>query len=94
MAEHVLWPIHHGILYYPGMDVLPPFLAHGTIGVDSERFDAIADDLRKHLSALDTVAPIAYRPQGGGDYDRSLRLRPGLESAGATGFDLHSRTDS
>ncbi|MFI7000972.1 hypothetical protein [Nocardia sp. NPDC050175] len=30
-----------------------------------------------------------YRPQGGGDYDRSLRLEPGLESADVTGFGLH-----
>lgn len=86
--DDLLFPIHHGILYYPGMDVLPPFLVHGTIRVDSERFSAIADDLRARLSRIDAIEPIPYRTQAGGDYDRSLRLRDGL-GCDATGFGLH-----
>ncbi|MGA4788763.1 NAD(P)H-dependent oxidoreductase [Nocardia sp. AB354] len=86
--DDLLFPIHHGILYYPGMDVLPPFLVHGTIRVDSERFSAIADDLRARLSRIDAIEPIPYRTQAGGDYDRSLRLRDGL-GCEATGFGLH-----
>ncbi|MFI6169453.1 NAD(P)H-dependent oxidoreductase [Nocardia sp. NPDC051052] len=88
-VEDLLFPIQHGILYYPGMDVLPPFLVHGTIRLGSERFDEVADDLRERLSNLEKIEPIRYRPQGGGDYDRSLRLEPGRESVDATGFGLH-----
>lgn len=88
-VEDLLFPIQHGILYYPGMDVLPPFLVHGTIRVDSDRFDDIADDLRERLSGLEKLEPIRYRPQGGGDYDRSLRLAAGREVPGANGFGLH-----
>lgn len=85
----LLFPIHHGILYYPGMDVLPPFVVHGAIRVDDERFEQLAIDLRKRLAELDTAEPIRYRRQAGGDYDRSLRLEPGREEPGATGFGLH-----
>ncbi|WP_280304245.1 NAD(P)H-dependent oxidoreductase [Nocardia abscessus] len=88
-VEDLLFPIHHGILYYTGMDVLPPFLVHDTIRLGSARFDEVADDLRRRMSDLAQLAPIPYRPQAGGDYDRSLRLEPGRETRGVTGFDLH-----
>ncbi|QBS45383.1 NAD(P)H-dependent oxidoreductase [Nocardia sp. CS682] len=87
--EDLLFPIQHGILYYPGMDVLPPFVVHGTIRVDDERFGEIADDLRRRMSELEKLEPIRYRPQGGGDYDRSLRLESGRETPGSAGFGLH-----
>ncbi|MGV9679849.1 NAD(P)H-dependent oxidoreductase [Nocardia sp. NPDC003482] len=87
--EDLLFPIHHGILYYPGMDVLPPFLVHGSLRVNDKRFAEIAADLRERLAKLETIEPIRYRPQDGGDYDRSLRLRPGLERDGRTGFAVH-----
>lgn len=88
-VDDVLFPINHGILYYPGMDVLPPFVVHGTIRVDDGRFEEIADALRARLSDVEKIEPIRYRPQGGGDYDRALRLLDGRERNGATGFDLH-----
>ncbi|WP_280239556.1 NAD(P)H-dependent oxidoreductase [Nocardia abscessus] len=88
-VEDLLFPIHHGILYYTGMDVLPPFLVHDTIRLGSTRFDEVADDLRRRMSDLAELEPIPYRPQAGGDYDRSLRLEPGRETRGATGFELH-----
>ncbi|WP_280232745.1 NAD(P)H-dependent oxidoreductase [Nocardia cyriacigeorgica] len=87
--DDLLFPIQHGILYYPGMDVLPPFVVHGALRVDDERFGAIAADLRERLSKLEQTEPIRYRRQGGGDYDRGLRLEPGREDPGATGFGLH-----
>lgn len=87
--DDLLFPIHHGILYYPGMDVLEPFVVHGAIGVDDERFAEISTDFRKRIGGLEQLEPIAYRRQAGGDYDRRLRLEPGRERAGSTGFGLH-----
>lgn len=87
--EDLLYPINHGILYYPGMDVLPSFPVYDTLRVDEQGFEEIADALRHRLSEIDTIEPIPYRSQAGGDYDRTLRLMPGRERAGATGFDLH-----
>lgn len=85
----MLFPINHGILYYPGTDVLPPFVVHGTIRVDDQRFEEIADALRARLSDLEKIEPIRYRRQGGGDYDRDLRLLDGREGNGTSGFRLH-----
>ncbi|WP_342213799.1 NAD(P)H-dependent oxidoreductase [Nocardia wallacei] len=87
--DDLLYPINHGILYYPGMDVLPPFPVYGTLRLDDHRFEEVADNLRERLSQLDKLDPIPYRPQSSGDYNRTLRLEPGRESPGTTGFDLH-----
>ncbi|WP_227982559.1 NAD(P)H-dependent oxidoreductase [Nocardia spumae] len=87
--DDLLFPIHHGILYYPGMDVLPPFLVHGSLRVDERRFDDLADELRARLSRIDELEPIPYRTQAGGDYDRTLRLRDDVDTAGTAGFGLH-----
>ncbi|MFC8047866.1 NAD(P)H-dependent oxidoreductase [Nocardia sp. NPDC057353] len=89
--DDLLFPIQHGILYYPGMDVLPPFVAHGTIRVDGERFAELAGELRRRLAALERTEPIRFRRQAGGDYDRGLRLKPGFEVSGTGGFGLHLR---
>lgn len=88
--DDLLFPIQHGILYYPGMDVLPPFVVHGAIGVDDERFPRIAGDLRDRLAKIEQTEPIRYRRQAGGDYDRGLRLVPGREEPGTSGFRLHT----
>lgn len=73
------------------MDVLPPFVAHGAIRVDGERFAELAGQLRRRLSGLEQDEPIRYRRQAGGDYDRGLRLEPGREVSGTGGFGLHAR---
>ncbi|SCU79677.1 hypothetical protein CNECB9_3930002 [Cupriavidus necator] len=36
---------HHGILYYPGFDVLPPYLVSRTSKVDAARFAQIREEL-------------------------------------------------
>lgn len=87
--EDVLFPINHGILYYPGFDVLPPYVAHRTNRLDAAGFEALASQLRERMRTLDTTAPIPYRRQNGGDYlIPSMELRPDLEP-GATGFGVH-----
>ncbi|WP_424217256.1 NAD(P)H-dependent oxidoreductase (plasmid) [Streptomyces sp. BI20] len=90
--EDVLFPIHHGILYYPGLDVLPPFVLHGTDRTTEADHPAIAAAWRERLLALETTEPIPFRRQNFGDYEiPSLRLREGLEPAGRAGFALHTR---
>jgi NAD(P)H dehydrogenase (quinone) len=88
--DDLLFPINHGILYYPGYDVLPPFVAYRVDRLDAAGFEIIAERLRERMCTLATTAPIAYRRQNGGDYlIPSLQLRPELEKAGAAGFALH-----
>lgn len=88
--DDLLFPINHGILYYPGYDVLPPFVAYRVDRLDETRFQAVAERLRERMRTLATTPPIPYRRQNGGDYlIPSLELRPDLGDPGATGFMLH-----
>jgi NAD(P)H dehydrogenase (quinone) len=88
--DDLLFPINHGILHYPGYDVLPPFVAFRADRVDDALLAVIADELRDRMRTLGTTAPIPYRRQNGGDYlIPSMTLRDGLETPGTAGFALH-----
>ena len=88
--DDLLFPINHGILYYPGYDVLPPFVAYRVDRLDEAGFEPVAERLRERMRTLATTPPIPYRRQNGGDYlIPSLHLRPGLGDPEATGFALH-----
>jgi len=88
--DDLLFPINHGILYYPGYDVLPPFIAYRVDRLDQAGFGLIAERLRERMRTLTTTPPIRYRRQNGGDYViPNMQLRPGRENADASGFALH-----
>ncbi|MGK5555681.1 NAD(P)H-dependent oxidoreductase [Actinomadura kijaniata] len=88
--EDLLYPIQHGILYHPGMQVLPPFVLYRTVRMSPEVFADAAEQWRKRLLTLEDTDPIPYRRQNGGDYEMpSVRLREGLEVPGRSGFGLH-----
>lgn len=88
--DDLLFPINHGILYYPGYDVLPSFVAYRADKLDAAGFATIADGLRMRMRNLATEKPIAYRQQNGGDYlIPAMQLRPELGDPGALGFALH-----
>lgn len=90
--DDVLFPIHHGVLYYPGYDVLPPFLVYRTGRMDDERYAQTRDALGVRLDALAQTAPIAFRKQNGGAYDiPALTLRDDV-APGRTGFAAHVDT--
>jgi NAD(P)H dehydrogenase (quinone) len=87
--EDLLFPINHGILYYPGFSVLPPFVIYRTGRLDETGYRASLDALGERLDALWETAPIPYRTQNGGDYEiPSMVLEPGL-STGRAGLDIH-----
>ncbi|WP_128929470.1 NAD(P)H-dependent oxidoreductase [Bradyrhizobium guangxiense] len=88
--DDLLFPIQHGILYYPGYDVLPPFVVYKADKLDEAGFDAIAERLRERMRTLATASRIPYRRQNGGDYlIPSMQLRAGLEPPEASGFAIH-----
>jgi len=88
--DDLLFPINHGILYYPGYDVLPPFVVYGVDRLDETGFAPIAERLRDRMRKLATTPPSPYRRQNGGDYlIPSMQLRQELANPGATGFALH-----
>ena len=75
--EDLLFPIHHGVLYYPGFSVLPPFLVYRTSRMDDARFAATQEALGQRLDTLFTAPPIPFRPQNAGDYEiPALTLKP------------------
>lgn len=88
--DDLLFPINHGILYYPGYQVLPPFVVYSADRCDEVHFKAAEQHLRERVRTLETTAPIPYRPQNGGDYHiPTMELREGLETSRAFGFALH-----
>jgi NAD(P)H dehydrogenase (quinone) len=89
--DDLLFPIQHGILHYPGFDVLPPFVTYRSDRMDAERFAQTLDALGRRLDTLWSAAPIAFRKQNGGDYAiPALTLHPDI-APGRNGFAAHVR---
>ncbi|MEU7033759.1 NAD(P)H-dependent oxidoreductase [Streptomyces sp. NPDC046237] len=86
--DELLFPLHHGTLWYAGIDVLPPVLVHGADSLDAAAYTAHADGLRRRLKDLPGIEPLPFRHQNRGDYDENLVLRPGLAPA-TTGLAVH-----
>ncbi|CAB3768218.1 NAD(P)H-dependent oxidoreductase [Paraburkholderia humisilvae] len=87
--DDILFPIQHGTLYYPGFDVLPPFVSYRTDRIDEAAFAALCDALGKRLDTLFSVEPIPFRPQNSGDYViPTLALRSDI-APGKVGFAAH-----
>ncbi|MGX9935981.1 NAD(P)H-dependent oxidoreductase [Advenella kashmirensis] len=85
----ILFPIQHGILFYPGFDVLPPHVIYRTGKIDAAAFANVCDELGQRLDTLWTTPPIAFRRQNAGDYHiPQLTLRPEL-AQGEAGFGVH-----
>jgi NAD(P)H dehydrogenase (quinone) len=88
-VDDLLFPIHHGVLYYPGFDVLPPFVLYRTGRMDSERFSRTCAELGQRLDDLWKTAPIRFRPQNAGEYEiPALTLKPGI-APDQVGFAAH-----
>jgi NAD(P)H dehydrogenase (quinone) len=71
--ERILFPIQHGILYFCGLEVLPPFVVYGPARQNSEHRHAELERYRRHLLALDTLAPLPFHPLA--HYDERGQLR-------------------
>jgi NAD(P)H dehydrogenase (quinone) len=58
--DKILFPIQHGMFYFTGMTVLPPFISFGPARLSE---DARIDELnryRKYLAQLDEHSPVYY----------------------------------
>ena len=58
--QAVLEPINHGMFYFTGFDVLPPFIVYGPARMSAEQRAAELQRYRDCVLQLDTLAPIAY----------------------------------
>ena len=87
--DDILFPIHHGILYYPGFDVLPPFVLYRTDRMEDAKFAQACDALGRRLDTLSHTEPIPFRKQNAGDYTiPELILRNDI-APHITGFAAH-----
>jgi NAD(P)H dehydrogenase (quinone) len=92
--DDVLFPINHGILFYPGFDVLPPFVVYRADSTDETRYRETLLSFEGRLDSLFTASPIQYRRQNSGDYEiPSLTLKHGAASLDHGGFRLHIHSD-
>lgn len=88
--DDILFPINHGIFFYPGFEVLPPYVVYRTDKKKEKDFEVVVEQLKGRLKKINDIEPISYRKQNGGDYTvPELTLRPELGRANASGFSLH-----
>lgn len=66
--DQLLFPLTHGALFYPGMDVLPVFAVYGAVFLDEAGVSAAKLALEDRLTRLFVDEPIRFRRQNGGDY--------------------------
>ncbi|MBD1589942.1 NAD(P)H-dependent oxidoreductase [Pseudomonas typographi] len=66
--EQLLFPITHGTLFFPGMQVLPTFAVYGAGNIAAKGMAEAAATWRGRVVRLFDDAPIAFRAQNSGDY--------------------------
>ncbi len=66
--EQLLFPITHGTLFFPGMQVLPSFAVYDSVRMNTARMTETVAQWRSRVECLFDDAPIPFRPQNGGDY--------------------------
>lgn len=67
--DQLLFPLTHGALFYPGMDVLPIHAVYGAAHISTTaEAEAAKEVWRSRVERLFEDAPIRFRPQNGGDY--------------------------
>jgi len=87
--DDLLFPIQHGMLYYPGFDVLPPFVAYRVGRTDEARYAALCRALGERMDTLFETPPIPYRKQNAGDYEiPAMTLKPHI-APGREGLGVH-----
>ena len=78
--DDLLWPIHHGVLFYPGFDVVPPVVFYEVGRVDAEAVESLAAHYIERLRSMSEAEPIPFIPQNGGSYNDVQVLKPQCES--------------
>ena len=88
--DAILFPVEHGILFYPGMDVLPSVVFYEVSRPTPEAVHGMAETYVKRLLDAQATDPIPFRSQNGGDYNDVQVLRPEF-APGEGGLPVHQR---
>lgn len=87
--EQLLFPLTHGALFYPGMDVLPIHAVYGAaFFTTAEEVEVAKASWRNRVGRLFEDTPIPFRPQNGGDYPDRHTLADDVAS-GQSGLMVH-----
>jgi len=86
--EQLLFHVTHGMLFFPGMDVLPTHAVYGADRMTAADIDAAKMAWRSRLEHLFEEAPIPFRSQNGGDYPDRHILASDI-AFGQTGLMVH-----
>lgn len=87
--DQILFPLTHGALFYPGMDVLPIHAVYGAGHIStSEEVEKVKADWRRRLESLFTDKPIPFRSQNGGDFPDRHTMADDV-APGKTGLTAH-----
>lgn len=89
--EDLLFPITHGVLFYPGMDVLPTHAVHGVGRMSGDDIRAALDTWSARLTHIFEESPIPYRAQNAGDFDEHRHQLRDEVRPGVVGFAAHLR---
>lgn len=76
--DQILFAINHGILYFVGLEVLPPFVAWSVARAGEEGRQHYLETYKHRLLNLEHLPTIPYRPLS--DYDEQFQLKPGRET--------------
>jgi len=90
LIDDLLWPIQHGVFFYPGMTVVPPTVLYEVRGATEDEVDEMARHYVNRLLSMGDVEPIPFRSQNGGDFDHHQVLMEEL-AVGAGGLLVHQR---
>ncbi|WP_296948623.1 NAD(P)H-dependent oxidoreductase [uncultured Massilia sp.] len=88
--DELLFPITHGTLFYPGMEVLPTLAVHGAGRIDGAGVEDAKAALAARMRGLFDDPAIPYRAQNGGDYPDRHQLAADV-APGVTGLRAHLR---
>lgn len=67
--DELLFPITHGVLFFPGFDVLPTHAVYGTGKLEPGVIEKELGSWNVRLEKLFDEAPIPFRRQDSGDYE-------------------------
>lgn len=56
--DTILFPVHHGMFYFVGMTVLPPFVSYGPARSSQEEREAELERYKEYLDNLDRHVPL------------------------------------
>lgn len=85
--EELLFPITHGTLFFPGMDVLPTHAVYGTGKPSKAVIEKEVATWRLRLEHLFNEPPIPFRRQNDGEYQRNILVEH--IAVGKTGMAIH-----